>query len=305
MKSDCERRPRGTSKAETLTDVDWLSEFPTDREAANARFAILCFDPFPGDTRDELPAIESAQENSGSISPLTLLRLRATSRAASIGHRLSLLRNGAADFCRHMRLHAQRWELSISKRVQRCRLVLQAIVQDVRVNLRQRTRTINGWVVMRVVVGGIAALALLAVTSSSSRAPDVRSEPFELTSREATVATITTPPAMQPGSQAISAQQAPKRKSAKPPSAVAKPKVTPTKPPDYVGSLLVESDPSADVFINRTYVGTTPIELSNLRAGSHVVWLDRDGYDRWSGAVLVATGGSTRLAPKLHPTPRP
>ena len=83
------------------------------------------------------------------------------------------------------------------------------------------------------------------------------------------------------------------------------PSVAPTRRAEsgYVGSLFVESDPPSAVFINQAYVGETPIALSDLHAGSHVVWLQRDGYDRWSGAISVSAGHTTRLGPKLQPTP--
>jgi hypothetical protein len=54
------------------------------------------------------------------------------------------------------------------------------------------------------------------------------------------------------------------------------------------------------VFVDRQQVGETPLQLPGLRAGSHVVRIERDGYDRWTTAVLVAADGQTRVSAKLQ-----
>jgi len=57
----------------------------------------------------------------------------------------------------------------------------------------------------------------------------------------------------------------------------------------FMGALAVKSNPAGSaVFLNRTYVGDTPVQLNDLRAGSHVVWITRQGYQRWTASVLVA-----------------
>ncbi len=57
----------------------------------------------------------------------------------------------------------------------------------------------------------------------------------------------------------------------------------------FMGALDVKSNPAGSaVFLNRTYVGDTPVQLNDLRAGSHVVWITRQGYQRWTASVLVA-----------------
>ena len=37
----------------------------------------------------------------------------------------------------------------------------------------------------------------------------------------------------------------------------------------------------------------------NQKAGTHTVWIERDGYQRWTGAVLVPADKQTRLNVKL------
>ena len=69
----------------------------------------------------------------------------------------------------------------------------------------------------------------------------------------------------------------------------------------YVGALTVDSEPAGSaVFVDRQHVGETPLELTQLRVGSHVVRIERDGYDRWTTAVLVAADKRTRVRARLE-----
>jgi len=54
------------------------------------------------------------------------------------------------------------------------------------------------------------------------------------------------------------------------------------------------------VFVDRQRVGETPLELTQLRVGSHVVRIERDGYDPWTTAVLVAADKQTRVSARLQ-----
>ncbi|HKW02177.1 MAG TPA: PEGA domain-containing protein [Vicinamibacterales bacterium] len=72
----------------------------------------------------------------------------------------------------------------------------------------------------------------------------------------------------------------------------------------FVGTLVIESDPvGATVFVNRERVGETPLTLPDLRAGSRVIWLESDGYQRWSAGVLVPAEKNTRLNVKMTRDP--
>ena len=71
----------------------------------------------------------------------------------------------------------------------------------------------------------------------------------------------------------------------------------------YVGSLSVDSSPSGTVFLNRKNVGQTPLRLDNLRAGSHLVWIERDGHRRFTRVVAVAANGVARVTADLDPIP--
>jgi PEGA domain len=71
--------------------------------------------------------------------------------------------------------------------------------------------------------------------------------------------------------------------------------------PVYQGTLSVQSEPAgATVFVNQTYVGETPLKLPRLRAGSHVVWVQGEGYRRWSAGVLVPADKVTNVRVNLE-----
>jgi PEGA domain len=74
--------------------------------------------------------------------------------------------------------------------------------------------------------------------------------------------------------------------------------------PMFIGTLAVRSEPAgAAVFVNREYVGATPLNIPRVRAGSHVVWVEGDGYRRWTDSVLVPADKVTRVNVNLQRSP--
>jgi hypothetical protein len=56
-------------------------------------------------------------------------------------------------------------------------------------------------------------------------------------------------------------------------------------------SLGVESDvPGATVFLDRNYVGTTPVDIKEVSPGEHQLTVSADGYDMYAEAVNVESG---------------
>jgi hypothetical protein len=70
---------------------------------------------------------------------------------------------------------------------------------------------------------------------------------------------------------------------------------------DYVGTLSIDASPDGEVFINRQDVGRTPLRLENLKAGSHLIWIERDGYRRWTKVVEVPADRVSRVFADLEP----
>jgi hypothetical protein len=85
------------------------------------------------------------------------------------------------------------------------------------------------------------------------------------------------------------------------PAALKAPKAS--EPPLYVGTLSIDSSPGGEVFLDRQKAGITPLRLTNLRAGSHLIWIERDGYRRFTRVVQVPSDRVTRLSAELEPIP--
>jgi len=89
------------------------------------------------------------------------------------------------------------------------------------------------------------------------------------------------------------------------PAAPARPPARATpRPAGYVGTLTIDASPGGDVFLNRERVGPTPVRLEKLRAGSHLIWIEREGYRRWTRVVAVTADKISRVSADLDPIPR-
>ena len=85
--------------------------------------------------------------------------------------------------------------------------------------------------------------------------------------------------------------------------ATTEPPVTPlVRPTIYTGTLSVRTTaPGATVFVNRRNVGTAPVRVTNLRAGAHLVWVESEGFRRWTRVVTVPAERVTRIMAALEP----
>lgn len=74
------------------------------------------------------------------------------------------------------------------------------------------------------------------------------------------------------------------------------------EPREFQGTLAVQTDPAgAAVFVDRKPVGETPLRLPALRAGAHLLWIERDGYQRWTRVVTVPADQITSVSARLEP----
>jgi hypothetical protein len=73
---------------------------------------------------------------------------------------------------------------------------------------------------------------------------------------------------------------------------------------DYVGALSIDANPGGEVFINRQDAGRTPLLVEKLKAGSHLVWIEREGYRRWTRVVQVPADRVSRVVAELEPIAR-
>jgi hypothetical protein len=54
------------------------------------------------------------------------------------------------------------------------------------------------------------------------------------------------------------------------------------------------------VYVDGRLVGTTPIALPTVAAGSHVIRIEHDGYRRWSSSVRVVATEQNRVTASLE-----
>ena len=69
------------------------------------------------------------------------------------------------------------------------------------------------------------------------------------------------------------------------------------------GVLSVTSDPpGAQVYVDgRKLFGRTPMAVSGLPAGNHVVGIVLDGYDHWSDKVQLFSDQTARVSVRMQP----
>ena len=71
--------------------------------------------------------------------------------------------------------------------------------------------------------------------------------------------------------------------------------------PRYHGSLVIRSEPlGALVSVDGRVVGPTPLLLKGIRAGSRVVRIESQGYERWSSAARVVANQETAVVATLQ-----
>ena len=116
-------------------------------------------------------------------------------------------------------------------------------------------------------------------------------------------ATAKKPGATKPvAAKPAAAKPAAPKPADKKPAAVAKAAPPRTQEPaTFVGSLVVVSRPTgATVSLDGRVVGTTPLTLPEVAAGSHAVKLELDGYRTWSVAAEVVSGQQKRVSASLE-----
>jgi hypothetical protein len=146
-----------------------------------------------------------------------------------------------------------------------------------------------------------------ALTLASYEQPETPPVPTALTGpavdTPVTAAAVApSPPVATQNAAVVETAPVPVRAAAPRPAAV-----VPSEPraaTQYIGTLTIDAEPAGEVFINRKSVGRTPVRLEGLRAGSHLVWIERDGYRRWTRVVAVAANRISRVSAELDPITR-
>jgi hypothetical protein len=114
--------------------------------------------------------------------------------------------------------------------------------------------------------------------------------------------------ARSPSSLVLNAESGPAARRLQPSQLMAARATAPAQAPAapakdaFVGAITIDSSPvGAQVFLDGRPLGQTPVTASDMRAGSHVLRLDLDGYERWSAAVQVVTYKTVNVTAQLQP----
>jgi len=107
------------------------------------------------------------------------------------------------------------------------------------------------------------------------------------------------PPAAKPAEPEPSAE-APAARRPRPKKEAPKP-VEPAPPPPPAGpTLIVESDvPGASVFVDRKFVGTTPLRTTEVTGGSHQLNASATGEEGLAQTIEIAEAGETSISLKF------
>jgi hypothetical protein len=88
------------------------------------------------------------------------------------------------------------------------------------------------------------------------------------------------------------------------PEGVASRAAAATSEPPAAGGSVVQVDsrpPGAGVWMDGRRVGTTPLRLGGVAAGSRAIRIELPGYRPWTTTVEVKAGGTARVAASLEP----
>jgi hypothetical protein len=84
---------------------------------------------------------------------------------------------------------------------------------------------------------------------------------------------------------------------------------TPPQPPTPATAakvpVAITSEPAgADVYVDGSFVGNTPLPHFSLPPGEHVIELQRQGFEKWNRRLLVSPDAPTAVSATLTPLPR-
>jgi hypothetical protein len=112
--------------------------------------------------------------------------------------------------------------------------------------------------------------------------PNAATDAAAPTTTRTTTARPAAPGAEKPAAAPRSASRA---------SAPAEPEAAPAETVTELGTLRIETDvPGAQVFIDRQFIGTTPVTASNVKPGTHQLNLTAEGFDGIAQTIDVESG---------------
>ncbi len=141
----------------------------------------------------------------------------------------------------------------------------------------------NGWIVLG---GSVLASFVWWMVSQPSRRAEPTAVPV------ATPAAIEPTPAPTPAKPSALAKL---RVGKEAPAAPVAPEPAPAAPAAVPLLRVIGDVAGADVFIDRTFVGKTPFETRDIKAGGHQINVSAEGFDGMSRHVEVSAGAPTEV----------
>ena len=145
---------------------------------------------------------------------------------------------------------------------------------------------------------GAAAIAVIAVAYFGVTAlltPEEKAEPAQTRAEAPAPAPAAKPAEPEKPSDTAAARRPRPRKEAAPPPEPAAP------PPPAGPTLVVESDvPGASVFVDRKFVGTTPLRTTEVTGGSHQLNASVTGEEGLAQPIEIAETGETTISLKFR-----
>jgi hypothetical protein len=137
----------------------------------------------------------------------------------------------------------------------------------------------------------VLVLAYLGVTMLTK--PEAKPEPAQTRTEAPPPAPVTTPAEPEKPADAPASRKPRPRKEAPPAP-------EPAAPPPAGPTLIVESDvPGASVFIDRKFVGMTPLRTTDVTGGSHQLNASVTGEEGLAQTIDIAGTGETAIALKF------
>jgi hypothetical protein len=248
-------------------DSDPLLEFLSELQAAESGFQ-------PVEKTEDPPVVAALDAPANPINPLQERIEKLEEALDDATSEVAALRSQVATLVRVTR--------DIDKRVDR-------VAVPVPITNPRRYRAVTAVVGM---VFGIALAAWLWSYATSNRNPIV------VSAAAASPAAPVDPPA--PVEANVPTAESPKAPAATNTPPRVEPKPAPQRT-DYVGTLSIDASPDGKVLVNGQDAGRTPLRLENLKAGAHLIWIEREGYRRWTKVVDVSAGKISRVFANLEP----
>lgn len=77
-------------------------------------------------------------------------------------------------------------------------------------------------------------------------------------------------------------------------------------PSTTAGSISVSSSPSdASIYLDESYLNTTPMPITKVGVGSHTITIKYTGYQDWSQKIFLVAGQTMHISATLIPRPLP